>query len=248
MSERKQMQNEEVTIDLLELFSVWMKKLPLIILSLVFFAGVAFAGTKFLITPKYTAETKMYVLSKQDENSNVTYSDVQLSSQLVKDYMELVTSSPVLDETISKLNLDMEDDELASMISTENSSDTRIISIKVTDTDPERAKNIANEVRDAVGDQIVKVMDADAVNTVEEAKTPTEPSSPSTAKNTALGGLIGLVLALGLITLSYLRDDTIKDKEDVEQYLGLNVLTAIPLAEGVAKGKKSKKKSGKGKR
>ncbi len=238
-------QEEETVIDLGELLLHFWKKAPLIILIVVIFAGAAFAGTKFLITPKYTATTKMYVLTKQNEDSNVTYSDVQLSSQLVNDYMALVTSGPVLEETISKLNLDMSRGALEKEISTENTSNTRIISIKVTDSDPERAKNIANTVREAVGDQIVKVMNADAVNTVEEAQTPANPSSPNNMKNTALGGIIGLVVILVLITLNFLRDDTIKTKEDVEKYLGLNVLTLIPLDEDEVRTKKSKRKSSK---
>lgn len=238
-------QEEETVIDLGELLLHFWKKAPLIILIVVIFAGAAFAGTKFLITPKYTATTKMYVLTKQNEDSNVTYSDVQLSSQLVNDYMALVTSGPVLEETISKLNLDMSRGALEKEISTENTSNTRIISIKVTDSDPERAKNIANTVREAVGDQIVKVMNADAVNTVEEAQTPANPSSPNNMKNTALGGIIGLVVILVLITLNFLRDDTIKTKEDVEKYLGLNALTLIPLDEDEVRTKKSKRKSSK---
>ncbi len=238
-------QEEETVIDLGELLLHFWKKAPLIILIVVIFAGAAFAGTNFLITPKYTATTKMYVLTKQNEDSNVTYSDVQLSSQLVNDYMALVTSGPVLEETISKLKLDMSREALEKEISTENTANTRIISIKVTDSDPERAKNIANTVREAVGDQIVKVMNADAVNTVEEAQTPANPSSPNNMKNTALGGIIGLVVILVLITLNFLRDDTIKTKEDVVKYLGLNVLTLIPLDEDAVRTKKSKRKSSK---
>ena len=238
-------QEEETVIDLGELLLHFWKKAPLIILIVVIFAGAAFAGTNFLITPKYTATTKMYVLTKQNEDSNVTYSDVQLSSQLVNDYMALVTSGPVLEETISKLKLDMSREALEKEISTENTANTRIISIKVTDSDPERAKNIANTVREAVGDQIVKVMNADAVNTVEEAQTPANPSSPNNMKNTALGGIIGLVVILVLFTLNFLRDDTIKTKEDVVKYLGLNVLTLIPLDEDAVRTKKSKRKSSK---
>ena len=238
-------QEEETVIDLGELLLRFWKKAPLIILMTVIFAGVAFAGTKCFMTPKYTATTKLYVLSKQNEESNVTYSDVQLSSQLVNDYMALVSSGPVLDETISKLDLDMSRETLAKEISTENVSDTRIISIKVTDEDPERAKDIANTLRDAVGDQIVQVMNADAVNTVEEALTPTTPSSPNKMKNTALGGAIGLILALALVAVTYLHDDTIKNKDDVEKYLGLNVLTLIPIEEEKERADKRRKKAGK---
>ena len=41
--------NEEIEIDLLELFHVFMAKIWVIILCVIIFAGVTFAGTKLLI-------------------------------------------------------------------------------------------------------------------------------------------------------------------------------------------------------
>ena len=52
-----------------------------------FTALLAFGGSKFLMTPTYQSVTKIYVLNKQDNsNTNVTYSDLQAGTQLVKDY------------------------------------------------------------------------------------------------------------------------------------------------------------------
>ena len=84
-------------------------------------------------------------------------------------------------------------------------------------------------------------MDVDAVNTVEEGNLPTNPSSPSVKKILVLGAMLGLVLAMGIIVLICILDDTIKTPDDVEHYLGLNTLTSIPLSEGMKKGKKVKK-------
>ena len=61
----------------------------------------------------------------------------------------------------------------------------------------------------------------------------------------ALGGLIGLLLAIGIIALIYILDDTVKTPEDVENFLGLNVLTSIPISEGFKKTKKVKGMSAK---
>lgn len=45
--------------------------------------------------------------------------------------------------------------------------------------------------------------------------------------------------------MSFILDDTIKTPDDVEKYLGLNVLTSIPIQEGVKKTKKAKESSNK---
>lgn len=237
----QEIQDDEVTIDLMELFSALWAKKTIIILSAVFMALVAFVGTKMFVTPKYTSVTKLFVMTKNDDTSaSATYTDLQTGSMLTKDYMELVKSRPVLEKTISKLKLDVEPEELAEMITTETPTDTRIMSISVTDDDPKEAKQIADTLRKAVSVQITEIMNADSVNTVEEGNLPTSPSSPNVKKNMMLGALLGLVISMGFIVLISILDDTVKTPEDVEKYLGLNVLTSIPIQEGSSAPKRVK--------
>ena len=236
------MEEDELTIDLGELFRVLLSKVHIIILSAILMALVAFVGTKLLVTPMYISVTKMYVLAK-DENSNLStsnYNELTAGSMLTKDYMELVKSRPVLEKTISVLNLKMQPSELADMISVSTPTDTRIMTVSVESENPKQAKEIADAVREAVSVQIQEIMSVDSVNTVEEGNLPTAPSSPNTMKNMMLGGILGFVIAAGIITLIYLLDDTIKTPEDVENYLGLNVLTSIPISSGAARSKKAK--------
>ena len=235
-------ENDEITIDLADLFSIIVKKLPIIILTGIICALIALGITKTLIVPKYVAQTKVYVLSNSNNDSGVTTGDLQVGNYLTKDYMELVKSKPVLEYAIKKVGLNITPEALSKMISLESPSDTRILCIKVTSEDPELASDIANAVREQAGKQICQIMKADSVNVVEEAEVPTKPSSPSTAKNTVLGALLGIIIAGGIVVVKYLLDDTIKNVSDVEKYLGLTTLTSIPLMEGETKSKKKAKK------
>lgn len=233
-------ENDEISIDLTELFLAVWNKIHLVILAGIFAALLAFVGTKVFITPMYSSTTKMYVLTKQDSNAGVTYNDIQIGTQLTKDYMELVKSRPVLEQVIAVLNLDVSAEELGGFITVETPADTRILSITVENEDPKMAKEIADALRESVSIQITEIMDADSVNTFEEGNLPTGPSSPSLIKNMGIGGVLGIFIALGIIVLIFMLDDTIKTPDDVEHYLGLNVLTSIPTQEGVKKSKKVK--------
>ena len=236
-------ENDEITIDLTELFAVLWARAYIIIIAGLLLALAAFAGTQLFITPKYTSTTSMYMLARSDESGAVTSGDLQTGTQLTQDYMELVKSRTVLEEVISVLNLEMEPEELSDAITTSNPDNTRILTIQVEDEDPEVAREIADAVRESASNTIQDIMEIDAVNTVEEANLPTTPSSPSVFRNTAIGGFIGIVIALGIIVLIYVFDDTIKTPEDVENYLGLNVLTSIPIQEGEQKPKRVKRKT-----
>ncbi len=236
--------DDEITIDLTELISAVWAKIYIVILAGVACAAVLFIGTKLFITPQYTSETKVYVLSRQSDDSSLTYNDIQISNQLVNDYAELITSRPVMETTISVLDLDMTANELAKTVSSSIADSSRIITIYVENPDPVEAKEIADVVREAAAIQIMEITDAESVNTVEEASLPNSPSSPNTFRNTIMGGMLGVIAAVAVIVIITILDDTIKAPDDVEHYLGLNVLASIPVQEE-AKDTQSSRSSGK---
>lgn len=73
--EQNQMNNDEIEIDLREIFSVLLSHLGIIILSGLVLGLVAIVGTKVFITPQYQSVTKMYVLAKQN-NDTLTSADM----------------------------------------------------------------------------------------------------------------------------------------------------------------------------
>ena len=237
-----QKRNDEIEIDLLEVFHILISRILLILSAGVFLALVCFAISKFIITPTYKSTTKIYILNKS-ESQSVTYSDVQMGTQLTKDYAELISSRYVLEEVIQILSLEEDYDELRGMVSVDTPADTRIVSITVENTDPVQAMNIANCIREAASNHIQNVMDIEAVNVVETANMPMEKASPSVVMWTLAGGAIGVFLLCVIILIQYLLDDTIKSSEDVEKYLGLSTLALIPvMEEGNGKKKIGKKR------
>ena len=240
--ETNQQRDDEIEIDLVEVFRLLVSKLGIIILSGMIFAFLAIIGTKLFITPKYQSITKMYVLAQQNSDT-VTNSDLQTSTLLTKDYAELITSRTVAESVIANLRLDLKYDELIDKIEVGTTYDTRIITIKVIDEDPYVARDIANAVRDTAAEHIKSVMNIEAVNVVDAANIPDQKCSPSVSKNGLLAGMLGCFLAVVILLIQYLSNDTIKVSEDVEHYLGLSTLGVIPMEKTDGKKKKKAKKS-----
>ena len=222
--------DDVIEIDLVELLGVILHNLWIIIVSGVIVAAAALLVSYFIITPKYESVTKIYVISKTNADT-MTYSDLQAGSTLTKDYKELVKSRPVLEEVLAETGIDVELKNLEAQITVEVPQDTRIVSITVEDKDPYEARIIADSVRIAASKHIREVMDTEAVNVVEEASLPIEKSSPSILKNTAIGYAVGLFLAIAIVIINYIMDDTIKTPDDVEKFLGVSVLGSIPYSE-----------------
>ena len=239
--------DDVIEIDLVELLGVILHNLWIIIVSGVIVAAVALLVSYFIITPKYESVTKIYVISKTNADT-MTYSDLQAGSTLTKDYKELVKSRPVLEEVLAETGIDVELKDLEEQITVEVPTDTRIVSITVEDKDPYEARIIADSVRIAASKHIQEVMDTEAVNVVEEASLPIEKSSPSILKNTAIGYAVGLFLAIAIVIINYIMDDTIKTPDDVEKFLGVSVLGSIPYSENDLSDKAEMERYGKKKK
>lgn len=66
------------------------------------------------------------------------------------------------------------------------------------------------------------------VSLVDTALTPTRAIGPNRKKNIIIGAFVGLLLGFGLAYLLEKLDTTIRDVEEIEDYLGLNVLGIVP--------------------
>ena len=226
----------EDEIDLVELFYLLWGHAWQIILCLILGAGLALGYTKLLVTPLYQATSSIYIVSASN-NSVVNLTDLQIGAQLTADYQELILSRPLLEDVIENLELTNGEGEpmstaaLSRMITITNTEDTRILKVTVTSPDPQESADIANELIDQACIYLPQIMETEEPNLVEEAIPPTQKSSPSTAKNVVLGGLLGACLACGVLVLRYLMNDTFVTPDDVVKYLGVQPLAVIPEAD-----------------
>ena len=225
------MDNQEkdfVQIDIMLLLRrIWSQKLIIVLTTLVFTAG-ALMYSLFIATPKYNSTTRVYVVNQKKDNQAITTQDVQLGTLFVKDYKEIILSNSVMSDVVSKNKLQITPGELAKKISVDAPKDTRIISITVTDKDPQKARDLANAVREVSADKIKEVTKIEDVTTLEQAEAALTPSSPNVFKNSVLAALLGLILAVGGVVLIELMDDRIKRPEDIEETMNLVLLGVIP--------------------
>lgn len=234
-----ELENDEIEIDLGELFRILKSKILIILLTVVVFAGAAGVITKFAITPVYSSSVQLYVASSDGISS---LRDLTKETQLTQDYMAIVKTRTVLDQVIDSMDLKMDDQQLSGKVAVENPADTRILKITVTDEDPKEAKEIAQEIAKITASTVSSKMDTKKPTIIENAYLADAPDSPSLKKNIAIGALIGLVLSAGYITLRFIFDDTIRKEEDIEKYLKINTLAKLPLARGDEKRRKKVRK------
>ena len=222
------MENTEYEIDLKEIFHMLQKRWVLItgitVSALIISAIVSF----FILTPIYEASTTMIVSYKQNQESIMTYNDLQTSQKLVATYTEIVKSELVSDAVINKLNLELSPKELIDKISVSQVGQTEILKLTVKDEDPELATLMANTIAQVFKEDIHQMMEVDNVSIIDIAKVPENPTSPNKKMNIAIAGVLGLMISVGSVIVLEFLDRTYKTPTDVERHLGLPLIGAIP--------------------
>ena len=219
--------NEEMEIDLIELFGFFITKIWWIIGA--FLVGALLAGliTQFAITPKYTATAKMYMVSSSSQ-SVVDLTDLNIGQTISSDYVELLKTRPIVEGVIEEQNLPYTYNQMLGMISLSIVNNTRIIKIDVTSTDKKEAMRIANALADKGVSELPKLMETPEPHIAEYAIVPVNKSAPSLTKNTMIGALLAMLMMLAIFTVQFLMDDTFRYAEDIEREFGVMPLTVIP--------------------
>ena len=221
--------DDVIEIDMKEVFFEILNHRRIIILSTIMVGLIAFIISRYMITPLYKSTSQLYVLSKS--TSITSLADIQTGTSLTNDYMVVVKGRTVLEQVIENLKLTEDYEKLPDRVMLNNPSDSRILEISVLDKNAERAKKITDEIANVASAFIAEKMDQDSPTTIQYGYADGEPVSPNIVKNTAIGAVVGLLLAVCIVVLTYLLNDTVMTTEDIEQKLNLHVLGTLPLED-----------------
>lgn len=222
----------EETLNLEDILEVIKKNLWMIISLVLLFGAIAAFATALLMTPQYEANTQ--ILVSQSENAeSVNNQDIQASLQLINTYRDIILSPTVLDDVVDSLGLEQSTGALANQITVNNQDQSQVITVTVSDENPQNAEVIANEIALVFQDRITEVMNVDNVSILAEANVGDDPSpvSPQPLVNIAIGLILGALLGVGIAFLRAFLDKRVTTEEEIEKHLDLPVLGTIAKFE-----------------
>lgn len=184
------------------------------------------------VTPTYESRVSFYVYNSADNSSQGTInnSDLQAAESLATTYSKILASNSVLDSVLSDLRAEtsLSRKELSRMVNVSVVSDTQLLEVVVTSTNSELACKIANSFAKVAPTEIVRITKAGGVEVVDRPEVATEKSAPRTVFDSAIGFVVGMILASVAIILRMMADTTIYLPEDIEKSAGVTVLGQIP--------------------
>ncbi len=223
---------EYYELDVLQLMRALWQKMLAIIVAAALCGGAAFTYAAYFITPMYEAEALMYVnnssFSLGSTSFSISSSELTAAQSLVDTYIVILESRTTLNEVIKEAGLAYSYKELKEMISSEAVNSTEVFNIKVTNDNPREAERIANSIARILPNKIANVVDGSSVRIVDHAVVPEQKVSPNITMYTAIGFLLGIIIACAIIVLKTLLDTQIHNEDYLMQTYDLPVLAVIP--------------------
>ena len=232
------MKKKNQEINLKDLLSIIIPKLWIAVIAALVCGGVMAAYSIFVKDDTYSSETKI-MITKIGLNSQ---SDFQLSESLVKTYGYIIQGDDFCKEIRYDIASNDEYSEyewsetltanrIKSYISFKQLDGTNMFQIVVTTHDRILSYAIAASISKNISSYMSELNDKESImKTIvwEEPELPLAPNSKNTTKNTALGIIVGAVIAVVIIFISHLLDVVVRDSKKLEDTFSLPVLGVIP--------------------
>ena len=201
------------------------------ILLIIIFCLIGGVSSYFYTTnyvePTFTAYISLYVYNDTN-GKETTINDINIASKLVDTYVVILKSNSVLQEVADQSGINCTVSQLKSMISAASVNDTEVFNVYVTATDPEVARIIAQTISEVAPAEIIRVVKAGSVEIIDPPQQNPPQTSPNLMKNTLIGIFLGAALSVGIATLRWVLDKSVKDENGLAEAFEYPILGSIP--------------------
>ncbi|MEI7772807.1 MAG: Wzz/FepE/Etk N-terminal domain-containing protein [Chloroflexales bacterium] len=214
-------------MQLRDYISVLIKRWWVIALTAVAAVVTAYGVSKLLPHTFRTQAVYLALANQADNGLNLVLRNSMNS------YRELVLQPSVLDQISQSLSLDISGEKWISDVNIQALPDEQKMVIEVDAAQLDQSQAMANAVGDRIIAEVNRInasLEGTArinVTRIQEARLLS--LSPNTKINVLAGGILGLVIGVLLAYILEYVDDTLKNSGDVERFVGLTTLGAIPV-------------------
>jgi capsular polysaccharide biosynthesis protein len=228
-------------LDIRTMFRLLLSKLRWVILAMVIGALIMGSFAYFLMPRKYTTGVYMYVSNFTDTANQMStaYTHLNSSQWLAKTYVEILKDRSTLEQLRSGLSRGVTVQQLQKMISVQNIRDTAMLYMTVTTNDGLFAAEVCNALAEKAPTVLTEVVGAGSVKVIGTAPRGGQ-TSPNMQLMVILGLVAGAVIAVAIIFLRHLTDNTVKTEMALKERLDVPVLGVIPGFSTVKKGGKAR--------
>lgn len=224
-------QSEEREIDILRLLQILWKWAWLIAVITMICGIVTYLYSASFITPTYRSSFTAYVNNRVDSvegTGSTSTSDLNASLGLTYLYQDIISSRSVLEDAAEKCSLEYTYDVLQKKVKTSVASDSALITVYVTDTDPAKATQLAAAIAEVAPGHVERVREGSSMRILDTPVLPEQKYAPSNSKNALMGAAVGFVISVVFVLAVDLLNDKVRDSDELEQRHHVVAIGVIP--------------------
>ena len=207
---------------ILSLLKYWKLFLILIVLFTALFGFKALSDR----TTTYYSDAQIYV-KRAFENQKMDYLDSDLTVGITNDFVDILKSGLVIDEAIKQSGLDLSRDQVSSMLTVKNSTNSQIVTVYISGKDEKQVIDLANSILLA-GEAKITEMYGDITEVLKLSNTAVRNINGDPLVTQSIkGAIIGFALPFLAFSLLYLFNNKLRKVEDVERILDLPVICVV---------------------
>ena len=223
---------EEREIDISDILTSLRKRWKVIALATALGIIISMVVTFLIITPRYTASTKLFIGKENSEsvkdNNMYNNNDIQMYQKILQTYADIIQTRTLVTSSLEKNDINMNSIDVLKNLKVTPKDDTQIIEVTYVDEDPYRAKDVLESISNEFINYSSSLISNANIQIVEDIYLPEKPSSPNNVLNITIGFFAGLIMGLVLsLSLEYI-DNTFSDKKALENGIGITVIGDIP--------------------
>lgn len=220
---------QEMTLDLAELFAIIRKRIWLLISITLITTLTAGILSFFVLSPVYESSISIIIgRANEGETTKTEYNEVMMYQKLAKTYAEIAKSRSVAEKTIKELNKDMQVNVFLKSLSVTPQPDTQILVLKYQSKDAIDAATTINTHAKFFIEESKRFYKDGNIQIIDTAQVPEGPVKPKPMLNIAIAFVLGIMISLGIIFIMEYMDTTIKTEDDIEKILNVPVIGLIP--------------------
>lgn len=217
-------------IDIKRIFDIIFSKKIFIILIIILSITLGYVYSYYYKQPEYKSSVTILLVADENKaDKELTQTDLNINTSLISTYSSIAKSTNVMQKTIDNLGLDISTSKLQKNIEVNQIDKTQFLKITVKDSNPEIAKNIANELSRVFTEQIKEIYNLANISIVDEAEIENAPCNINHVKDIIIFTFAGLIVSIITIMIIYFFDDTIKDEKDIEKNIKLRNIGTLPI-------------------
>lgn len=200
-----------------------------IIVLAVLVGGATYTYFKVTSIPEYKSTSRLYINTEgQQTSTDVNANAIANATNILPTYIVVLQSKSFLEIVSDDLDNKYAVNEIKDMVTLEAETDTNIINVVVKNKDAHIAYLVCSSIVNNAPNEIARVFGGGSTKLIEYPTEADETEPMYTLRNTVIGFVAGVAIAMVIIFLVNMFDTRVKNKEELVAKYGLPILGEVP--------------------